>query len=301
MNILNNILNIDIQHIPTQELLLNHPLNIRLYVKRLDLIHPFISGNKLFKLKYNLQHVIQKNYRGILSFGGAYSNHISALAYVCHTLKLDSIAIIRGEELKYQALNPLLQQAQQHGMYLHFVSRDEYRLRHDDEYLQQLQTQYPDYFILPEGANNQYAIQGCQEILTPEYNYYDVVCCAVGTAGTIKGLISSDFNGNILGFSALKGDFLAQEIKSFTDKHNWRIIDDYCMGGYAKSSKALEQFIMQMQQEYQLPLDRIYTAKMFYGIFDLIQQGYFKANSRILAIHSGGLHHHLKHDLNQQA
>lgn len=298
MNILNNILNIDIQHIPTQELLLNHPLNIRLCVKRLDLIHPFISGNKLFKLKYNLQHVIQKNYRGILSFGGAYSNHISALAYACHTLKLDSIAMIRGEELKYQALNPLLQQAQQHGMHLHFVSRDEYRLRHDDYYLQQLQTQYPDYFILPEGANNQYAIQGCQEILTTEdKNHYDMVCCAVGTAGTIKGLISSDFNGDILGFSALKGDFLAQEIKLFTNKQNWRIIDDYCMGGYAKSSKALENFIVKMQQEYQLPLDRIYTAKMFYGIFDLIQQGYFKANSRILAIHSGGLHHHL----NQQA
>lgn len=298
MNILNNILNINIQHLPTQELLLNHPLNIRLFVKRLDLIHPYLSGNKLFKLKYNLQHIMQHKYRGILSFGGAYSNHISALAYACHTLKLDSIAIIRGEELKYQALNPLLQQAQQHGMHLHFVSRDEYSLRHDDEYLQQLQTQYPDYFILPEGANNQYAIQGCQEILTPEDNHhYDIVCCAVGTAGTIKGLISSDFNGDILGFSALKGDFLTQEIKLFTNKNNWRIIDDYCMGGYAKSSKILEQFIMQMQQEYQLPLDRIYTAKMFYGIFDLIQQGYFKANSRILTIHSGGLHHHL----NQQA
>lgn len=295
------LFNINLNPIIHQTILNIDEHHIQLDIKRLDLIHPFISGNKLFKLKYNLQHVIQKNYRGILSFGGAYSNHISALAYACHTLKLDNIAMIRGEELKYQALNPLLQQAQQHGMQFHFVSRDEYRLRHDDEYLQQLQIQYPDYFILPEGANNQYAIQGCQEILTPEDNHhYDIVCCAVGTAGTIKGLISSDFNGDILGFSALKGDFLAQEIKSFTDKQNWRIIDDYCMGGYAKSSKALEQFIMQMQQDYQLPLDRIYTAKMLYGIFDLIQQGYFTANSRILAIHSGGLHHHLKHDLNQQ-
>lgn len=291
------LFNINLSPIIHQTILNIDEHNIQLDIKRLDLIHPYLSGNKLFKLKYNLQHIMQHKYCGILSFGGAYSNHISALAYACHTLKLDSIAMIRGEELKYQPLNPLLQQAQQHGMQFHFVSRDEYRLRHNHDYLQQLQTQYPDYFILPEGANNQYAIQGCQEILTPEDNYYDIVCCAVGTAGTIKGLISSDFNGDILGFSALKGDFLAQEIKSFTNKNNWRIIDDYCMGGYAKSSKILEDFMMQMQQEYQLPLDRIYTAKMFYGIFDLIQQGYFIANSRILAIHSGGLHHHL----NQQA
>ena len=199
--------------------------------------------------------------------------------------------MIRGEELATQDLNPTLQTAQDFGMQLHFVSRAEYRLRHDVEYLQQLQRQYPQAFIIPEGGTNTLAIQGTQEILTSEdRENYDVICCAVGTGGTIAGIIeSSSEQQQVLGFSALKGDFLQQNIQQWTDKQNWALTDAYCCGGYAKTSQELLQFMQQFEQRYAIPLEQVYTAKMMMGLFDLIQQNNFPANTRILAIHTGGL------------
>ncbi len=280
---------------PIQRLDHANPYAVTVDVKRLDLIHPYISGNKFFKLKYNIQYALQHDFKGILSFGGAYSNHIVALAHACHVVGLNSIGLIRGEELAQQPLNAYLTDAQQHGMQLQFISRTEYRLRSDDNYLTELQQRFPQYFILPEGGTNPLAIQGCKEILTPtEMQQYDVVCCAVGTGGTLSGLIESDFTGQILGFSALKGNFLTQTVQHYTQKQpqkqNWRILDDYCMGGYAKTTTELLDFIQQMNQHYQLPLEPIYTGKLFFGLFDLIQSGYFNYGSRILAIHSGGLY-----------
>ena len=267
------------------------PCSIQLTIKRLDLIHPRISGNKFFNLKYTFSAAQQQGLRQVLTFGGAYSNHIAATAYAAQLVGFQSIGIIRGEELSTQDLNPTLQTAQDFGMQLHFVSRAEYRLRHESEYLQQLQRQYPQAFIIPEGGTNTLAIQGTQEILTSEdRENYDVICCAVGTGGTIAGIIeSSSEQQQVLGFSALKGDFLQQNIQQWTDKQNWALTDAYCCGGYAKTSQELLQFMQQFEQRYAIPLEQVYTAKMMMGLFDLIQKNHFSANTRILAIHPGGL------------
>ncbi|OBY73681.1 1-aminocyclopropane-1-carboxylate deaminase/D-cysteine desulfhydrase [Acinetobacter gyllenbergii] len=272
------------------------PSSVQLTIKRLDLIHPQISGNKFYKLKYNLLAAQQQGLTQVLTFGGAFSNHIAATAYAAQRFGFESIGLIRGEELATRDLNPTLQTAQDFGMQLHFVSRAEYRLRHEVEYLQQLQQQYPQAFIVPEGGSNALALQGTQEILSEDdRKNYDVICCAVGTGGTIAGLIeSSSEQQQILGFSALKGDFLKQDIQQWTKKSNWSLTDAYCCGGYAKTTTELLQFMQHFEQQYAIPLEQVYTAKMMMGLFDLIQQPYFPENSRILAIHTGGLQGRLK-------
>ncbi|MGS5405012.1 1-aminocyclopropane-1-carboxylate deaminase/D-cysteine desulfhydrase [Acinetobacter junii] len=281
---------------PTPYQTLDLPFPVQLTVKRLDLIHPQISGNKFFKLKYNLFEAKQQNLNQVLTFGGAYSNHIAATAYAAHYFGFQSIGIIRGEELAKQAFNPTLQTAQDFGMQLHFVSRAEYRLRHELEYLQQLKQRYPNTWIIPEGGTNQLAIQGTKEILSADdRENYDVICCAVGTGGTIAGIIeSSSDQQHILGFSALKGDFLKHDIQQWTNKTNWSLTDEYCCGGYAKTNSELLQFMQQFEQQYAVPLEQVYTAKMMMGLFDLIQQGNFPVNTRILAIHTGGLQGRMK-------
>lgn len=279
---------------PYQTLALPYP--VQLTIKRLDLIHPQISGNKFFKLKYNLLAAQQQGLKQVLTFGGAYSNHIAATAYAAQHFGFDSIGIIRGEELASQRLNPTLETAQDFGMQLHFVSRAEYRLRHEAEYLEQLQQQYPQALIIPEGGTNNLAIQGTQEILSADdLANYDLICCAVGTGGTIAGLIeSSADHQHVLGFSALKGDFLKQDIQKWTDKNNWSLTDAYCCGGYAKTTPELLQFMQKFEQQYAIPLEQVYTAKMMLGVLDLIQQNYFPAHTRILVIHTGGLQGKLK-------
>lgn len=265
--------------------------SVQLIVKRLDLIHPQISGNKFFKLKYNLIEARQLGLKQILTFGGAYSNHIAATAYAAQLFGFKSIGIIRGEELAHKPLNPTLTTAQQLGMQLVFVSREKYRQKNNHYWIDELTQHYPNIYIIPEGGTNELAIQGCQEILTiKDLNHYDVICCAVGTGGTMTGLINaSSPQQEILGFSALKGDFLQQDISQLTHKKNWQILDDYCFGGYAKTNDELLSFINNFEQQYRIPLEQIYTGKMFYGVFDLISKGYFKENSKILILHSGGL------------
>ena len=281
---------------PTPYQTLDLPFPVQLTVKRLDLIHPQISGNKFFKLKYNLLEAKQQNLNQVLTFGGAYSNHIAATAYAAHYFGFQSIGIIRGEELAKQALNSTLQTAQDFGMQLHFVSRAEYRRRHEIEYLQQLKQRYPNTWIIPEGGTNDLAIQGTKEILSAnDRENYDVIGCAVGTGGTIAGIIeSSSDQQHILGFSALKGDFLKHDIQQWTNKTNWSLTDEYCCGGYAKTNSELLQFMQQFEQQYAVPLEQIYTAKMMMGLFNLIQQEHFPVNTRILAIHTGGLQGRIK-------
>ncbi|MFC1393708.1 pyridoxal-phosphate dependent enzyme [Acinetobacter junii] len=281
---------------PTPYQTLDLPFPVQLTVKRLDLIHPQISGNKFFKLKYNLLEAKQQNLNQVLTFGGAYSNHIAATAYAAHYFGFQSIGVIRGEELAKQAFNPTLQTAQDFGMQLHFVSRAEYRLRHEVEYLKQLKQRYPNTLIIPEGGTNQLAIQGTKEILSADdRENYDVIGCAVGTGGTIAGIIeSSSDQQHILGFSALKGDFLKHDIQQWTNKTNWSLTDEYCCGGYAKTNFELLQFMQQFEQQYAVPLEQVYTAKMMMGLFNLIQQEHFPVNTRILAIHTGGLQGRIK-------
>lgn len=277
------------QTISNQSLKLDLPVHVA--VKRLDQIHPQISGNKFFKLKYNFLEAQRLNLKQIITFGGAYSNHIAATAYAAHRFGFQSIGIIRGDELAHKVLNPTLLTAQQLGMQLQFVSREIYRLKDTPEFLAELKQKYPLAYIIPEGGTNALAIQGSQEILTQtDLQDYDVICCAVGTGGTITGLIeASSDRHRVLGFSALKGDFLQQEVAQRTLKTNWKISDDYCFGGYAKTNDQLFQFIQNFEDQHRIPLEQIYTGKMLYGIFDLIAKGYFDENTRILAIHSGGL------------
>ena len=264
--------------------------DITLIIRRLDLVHPQISGNKFFKLKYNFLEAKRQGYQHILSFGGAYSNHIAATAFAAQQFGFQSVGVIRGEELADRPLNPTLATAQEFGMQLHFVSRDEYRRKQQPEYLAELARQFPEHYVIPEGGTNALAIQGCQEILKDSDAQFDVICCAVGTGGTISGLIeASHAHQQILGFSALKGSFLKDEVVQLTKKTNWNILDDYCCGGYAKTSAALVQFIRDFEAEFSIPLEQVYTAKMLMGIFDLIEKNYFLARSKLLVIHSGGL------------
>jgi len=275
------------QNIPDQQISFH---DITLIIRRLDLVHPQISGNKFFKLKYNFLEAKRQGYQHILSFGGAYSNHIAATAFAAQQFGFQSVGVIRGEELADRPLNPTLATAQQFGMQLHFVSRDEYRRKQRPEYLAELARHFPEHYVIPEGGTNALAIRGWQEILKENDAKFDVICCAVGTGGTITGLIKASYtHQKVLGFSALKGSFLEDEIAQLTKKTNWNILDDYCCGGYAKTSAALMQFIRDFEAEFSIPLEQIYTAKMLMGIFDLIEKNYFPAGSKLLVIHSGGL------------
>ncbi|AOA57393.1 1-aminocyclopropane-1-carboxylate deaminase/D-cysteine desulfhydrase [Acinetobacter larvae] len=277
------------QQIPYQDL--GEIAGVQLGIKRLDCIHPQISGNKFFKLKYNLVAARAQGYRQLLTFGGAYSNHIAATAYAAQLFGFDSIGIIRGEELAERPRNATLHHAEQLGMSLNFVSRENYRQKQQPSYMAQLQRHYPDAYILPEGGSNLLAVQGCEEILSAQdRENYDVICCAVGTGSTLAGLIrASDTRQQVLGFSALKGCFQADSIQQYTRAQHWRLTDDYCGGGYAKSSTELRAFMQDFEARYQIPLEQVYTAKMCYGVIDLIQQGYFPTASRILLLHTGGL------------
>ena len=275
------------QQVPYQHIEYRHQ---RISIKRLDLIHPQISGNKFFKLKYNLLAARQQGVEKVLTFGGAYSNHIAATAFAAHKFGFQSLGMIRGEELAQRPFNPTLATAQKFGMQLEFISRNAYRQKDQPDFLQHLQQQYPDFYLIPEGGTNALAVQGCREILTAGDAQFDLICCAVGTGGTFAGLIeASQQHQQLLGFSALKGDFLTHEVAQLTTKRNWRILDDYCCGGYAKTTPELIQFIQTFEQRYNIPLEQVYTGKMLRGIFDLIDQDKIGPDQKILLIHTGGL------------
>ena len=274
-----------------QQIHINFTNSVSLTIKREDLNHPFISGNKLRKLKYNLLQAKAENKETLLTFGGAFSNHIAAVAYAGKEQGFKTIGIIRGDELwdKIEE-NPTLRFAQENGMKFEFVSRDDYRLKNENAYIEKLRNKFGDFYLVPEGGTNELAVKGCEEILTEEDSAFDYVCCAVGTGGTISGLINSAMpNQKILGFPALKGDFLTDEIRIFAKKDNWDLISDYHFGGYGKVNLELIEFINTFFEETKVPLDPIYTGKMVFGVIDLINKNYFLAHSKILLIHTGGL------------
>ena len=265
--------------------------DVSVTIKRLDLVHPQISGNKFFKLKYNFLEAQRLSLKKVLTFGGAYSNHIVATAFAAHLCGFESLAIIRGEELAQRPLNSTLMTAQQLGMQLEFINREDYRQKNSVAFLEQLQIRYPEHYVIPEGGTNALAIQGCKEILTPtDLTRFDLICCAVGTGGTLTGLIeASAEHQQVLGFSALKGDFLTQDIQQWTTKRNWRLTDEFCQGGYAKTTAELMQFIQQFEAQHQIALEQVYTGKMLLGIEKMLQRGDIAKDQRILIIHTGGL------------
>ena len=268
---------------------------ISLHLKREDLLHPEVSGNKFRKLKYNILEAEKQKKKTLLTFGGAYSNHIAATAAAGKISGLKTIGIIRGEELgenleKTLAQNRTLNFAHSCGMHFRFVSRKDYRQKETLEFQQRLNEEFDEFYLVPEGGTNQLAIKGCEEILSEKDKEFDFIAASVGTGGTLSGLINASAkNQKILGFPALKGNFLSEEIKKFSIKNNWELILKYHFGGYAKIDSQLINFINKFKEKYQIQLDPVYTGKLVFGIFDLIKTGYFPSGSKILAIHTGGL------------
>jgi 1-aminocyclopropane-1-carboxylate deaminase len=276
--------------IKLQRIEINNP-NVELFIKREDLIHPLISGNKFRKLKYNLEYAKKEDHSTLLTFGGAFSNHILAVASAGFENNFKTIGVIRGEELVHKIdENPTLQKAQELGMQFKFVSREDFRAKNTKDFIANLHKEFGAFYLLPEGGTNDLAIKGCEEILTSEDKIFSHVCCSIGTGGTITGIINSSFDGQqIVGFPSLKGNFISNEISNFAKHSNWKIIPDYHFGGYGKITEELIRFINEFYAKYRVPLDPIYTGKMMYGINDLIKKDFFPKGSKILAIHTGGL------------
>lgn len=265
-------------------------------IKREDLNDPFIQGNKWLKLKPNLELAKQQGYKKILTFGGCYSNHIYATAAAGQRFNFETIGIIRGPEPK--TYSPTLKFAQQAGMQLHFIDRKTYRSIQDLEVQRELSLAFQPVYIIPEGGTNQPAVGNCSEFMQTIPSDFDIMTCACGTGGTLAGLIKG-LNGTkkLIGFPVLKGgDFLYSDIKNLllaSSNHqsfdNWTLNTDYHFGGYGRSTKQLEDFIVQFKQQHNITLEPVYTGKLIFGIYDLIQKGHFPKKTKILALHSGGL------------
>ncbi|HEY8402421.1 MAG TPA: pyridoxal-phosphate dependent enzyme [Cytophagaceae bacterium] len=267
---------------------------VTLFVKRDDLIHPIVSGNKWRKLKYNLEEVRRQNKDTILTFGGAYSNHIHATAAACKLSGLRSIGVIRGE--KQEVLNPTLAYATEAGMYLEYMDRQTYRNKETEAVLQGLKDKFRDVFIIPEGGGNVLGAKGCKEIVAEIPEDFDYICCACGTGTTLAGITASlTGNQTAVGFSSLKGgDFLKGQVLKLLGELNstntqFELITNYHFGGYGKIKRELVEFIDAFQQRTQVPLEPVYTGKMIFGIYDLLEKGYFKQGARIVIVHTGGL------------
>lgn len=268
---------------------------VKVSIKRDDQIHPIISGNKWRKLRYNLQLAKEKQYQGIISFGGCYSNHLHALAYACQQQQLEALAIVRGESDNQS--NYTLSWAKHWGMKLSFVDRNTYRKRQDLAFLNDLQQRYPKHLIIPEGGSNQLALQGVGEVINElnQQSSYDSLLVPVGSGGTVAGLVKQDDNQhNIIGIAVLKqSDYLLEEVKRLLKNdskyHRWSIENNYHGGGYAKFSADDANRILQFSTATGIPFEPIYTGKMLLGFFDLLEKGYFTANQHIILLHTGGL------------
>ena len=265
--------------------------SIRITIKREDLIHSVVSGNKFRKLKYNFEEVLHQTEGTVLSFGGAFSNHLAAVAYAGKMHHLPTVGVVRGEEWEHKVeKSSTLHFCRSQGMDLHFVSRAEYREKEKGILVRSLRQKIKNVTILPEGGTNALAVRGCEEILTEADQHFDTICCCVGTGGTLAGLIrSANQKQYVLGFNTLNNPSVKESISAFTPKQNWELLSGYTFGGYAKVTKELIAFMNDFYQQYQIPLDPIYTGKMLFGIFDLIKSKQWSWGKNILLIHSGGL------------
>lgn len=279
--------------------LLHHPLftekKVEVWVKRDDLNHPHIQGNKWRKLKYNLYEARLNNYKTLLTFGGAWSNHIYSTAAAGRLFHFKTIGIIRGEEPGVKSAT--LQFAANCGMELYYMDRAMYREKDKPESIESLRVQIGDFYHIPEGGTNRWALEGVAEIIDELNIDFDYLCTACGTGGTLAGLVSGlQGQKQLIGFSSLKGaDQLTPRVHElvgeFTGKafSNFRVNFDYHFGGYAKVTNDLIDFIKEFKARHDIQLDPVYTGKMFYGLLDMISKDYFKPGSRIIALHTGGL------------
>jgi len=271
---------------------------ITLRVKRDDLLHPVISGNKWRKLKHGLLPAIEANTKHIISFGGGFSNHIHALGYCCQHLKIQFTAIIRGDYS--QNPNPMLQDLMNWHANIRYVDRKTYQQRAEPDYLKMLQQQYPNALLIPEGGSQREALQGVADIVDELCHPYDFILAPVASGGTLAGLIkgiskyAALIDCKILGIAVLKGEgYLEQLVTDLLaeEEHlkNWQINHDYHFGGYAKSNDELTQFCRDFFHQTEIKIEPVYSGKLFFALRDLIAKGYFPHGSRILALHTGGL------------
>ena len=257
-------------------------------ILRLDAVHPVISGNKWYKLRYNIEQALLLGRTTLLTFGGTYSNHLIATAAAAKEVKLKSVGVVRGLHAK-ETLTPTLQACAAHEMELHFVSREEYQEKEQQDWLGKLPRQFPDSFIIPEGGNNEWGRKGVEEMAMQISTKYTHIAVSVGSGTTFSALRNAlPETIKILGFVPMKkGNYLADKLQ--LAKANWQLTDAYHFGGFGKWNDTLLEFMNQFYQQHKIPLDIVYTAKMFYGIQDLLEQNYFPENAKILCVHTGGL------------
>ena len=263
---------------------------VRLFIKREDLTHPEISGNKYWKMFYNVKKYLEKEVseRKIITFGGAFSNHIAAAAALGKEFGIKTLGVIRGNELEdsWQE-NPTLFSAHQNGMSFRFVTRETYRYK--EKMMKELQTEFPESLVVPEGGTNENAVEGIQYMLTDETNDFDYICSAVGTGGTVSGLSKfAQPHQKVIGFKAVKDNSLENRIKNLSKKDNFTLVDA-SDGGFGKITDENVRFINEFYQYFGIVLEPVYTGKMLRKIFEMIADNYFPANSKILAFHTGGL------------
>ena len=267
--------------------------NITASVLRLDKIHPVISGNKWFKLKYFINEAIEKKQETSITFGGAYSNHIIAAACAAKMYNIKSVAIIRGE--KPENLSHTLIAAEKYGMQLIFISRENYKLKNDFDFINNIKEKFPNSLIIPEGGADVNGIKGSEEILSLiKENYYTHILCAIGTGTMFCGIANSLLiNQKLIGISVLKGmdNLLITFKKNINEEkiNNCEIIYDYHFGGYAKKNNELISFMNSFYKQTLIPTDFVYTAKLFYAAINMVEENYFPPLSKLLIIHSGGL------------
>ncbi len=285
---INMLLQLPTEPVPIQEIFTDK--KVSLFIKREDLIHPQVSGNKYWKLFYNINKYLEKNPENpyVITFGGAFSNHISAVSAAGNMAGIPTLGIIRGEELQNKWRdNPTLVFAKRNGMNLKFVTREEYR--HKEKLTEFLQQEFPDALIVPEGGTNEEAVEGIKMMLNEQTKDFDYLCTAVGTGGTIAGISRfCEENQNVIGFKVVDDTSLEKKIGELTLKHNFNLIDS-SFGGYGKINDENIRFINDFKEKYNIPLEPIYTGKMMQRVFELMEQDYFPENSRILCFHTGGL------------
>ena len=277
---------------------------VQFFLKRDDLIHPQVSGNKWRKLKYNLLNAKVKKQETVLTFGGAFSNHLAATAFACKAAGLKSIGVVRGEEVDLE--NPTMKFAQEFGMQVFPVSRADYKLKTDEGFIQGLHEQFGAFYLIPEGGGNFYGVTGAQEIVSEnpaDFEDIDTVCCSAGTGTTVSGILAAnEFNFRTLCFSPFKGGgFLKTEIENklrfgFWDEdfvtqkmEKLELVLDYHFGGFGKIKPELKTFVEWFKTETGVQFDLLYNGKMMFGIYELAKQGFFKPGEKVMIIHTGGI------------
>lgn len=264
---------------------------IELWMKRDDLLHPVISGNKWRKLKYILDHALSLGTDTLISMGGTYSNHLHALAYAGKVLGLKTVGFVRGEQP--EILTPTLQDMAEWGMKLKFVSRAEYRQLRQYKHWNDLPGLKPRQYWLPEGGAQILALKGVAEQVAEVGIPYDTLCVPCGTGTTLVGVVEAvPEQISVLGVAALKNaHFLTADVEAMLSqsRNNWQINLDYHFGGFAKTNPELNAFIEDFELKTTIPLEPVYTGKMMYAVYDLIKKHYFGAGARIVAVHTGGL------------